>query len=138
MKVCGLVTLILLSCVSVAVADAAADVRKVTEQFYWQFLDVDGDPDKWVKKSKYLTPEFKVAYAKEMKSGDVDVNPINEAQDVPSHKFPYKATAITVSGRKAKATMTTKQPGWNGSLQVELVLRKGVWLINGINGLRGK
>ena len=128
---------------TVALADAESDIKKVTERFYDQYLEVvdskGGDKSAWIMKSTHVTPEFKKAYSAAMESGDLDYDPILCAQDTPGKGYPYKASAISVTGETATATMLTGFGDWDKNpLKVVLALRNGAWLIHGINDLKGK
>lgn len=141
MRLTLLFVLVLCCSASVVFGNAEPEVKKVTEQFYDQYREVtESGADAWVAKSKYLSPEFKAAYAAAIASGKLNYDPITSSQDNGDYGLDLKATEISVKGETATAAMVRrKTPSYKvDPLKVSLVLRNGKWLINGIENLVGK
>lgn len=143
MKILKIAALLIFAAIGTSHANPASEEKKavtaVAEQFYAQYNEHIENTDDLIQKSKLLTPEFKKAYAKAMKSEELDADPVLEAQDnLPS---PAKAKAVTVKGETATVTLKlskTSESGGGWSSVVYLVKRDGVWLIHGTNQILGK
>jgi len=117
---------------SPAADEAAAAPGAVAERFYAGYVaqvEANRDTKKWVASSKLATANFKKSYAKAM-SGEVDADPVLNAQDVPSQ--PFKAGKPEIKDTTATVVLTTSFGSAKHQVTATLVKVKGVWLLDAV------
>ncbi|MBL9130403.1 MAG: DUF3828 domain-containing protein [Verrucomicrobiaceae bacterium] len=117
-------------------ADSKGTPGEVAQAFmdgYIQNATRDGDPEKLIQGSPYVTDGLKKAHAKVFQQELVDADPILNAQDYPDKGF--KVTKVKIDGEKAQVTYAPREDGWDMTIKAQLVLVKGKWLIAHIGSL---
>jgi hypothetical protein len=128
----ALVVSLFVSLSSLAADDAAAEPGAVAEKFYAGYVaqvEANKNTKKWVAGSKLVTANFKTTYTKAM-SGEVDADPVLNAQDVPSQ--PFKAGKPEIKGTTATVVLTTSFGSEKHQITATLVKVKGVWLLDAV------
>jgi len=132
-------------------ASPEADVKKVVETFYREYLRFFNKPSKgdgdaqliaWVNASPCTSAGFKAVLKKTLVAAHkrdpevgLDEDPILAGQDYP--KKGYRAKTIHVVQDKANVTMEGIGPD-SFHISVEMINVKGQWLINGIADIKAE
>jgi len=132
-------------------ASPEADVKKVVETFYREYMRFFNKPSKgdgdaqliaWVNASPYTSTGFKavlrktlVAARKKDREVGLDEDPILAGQDYP--KKGYRAKTIHVVQDKASVSMEGIGPD-SFHISVEMINVQGHWLINGIADIKAE
>lgn len=118
---------------SAVVADDRAAIKASVQDFYRRYTS-EKDPQRFIAKCDLVTPGFKRAYAVYMKTGP-DSDPVLQGQDSPASG--YTPGTLSVAGDTATLVMQTHDKGFP-ALTVHLIRENGRWLINGVNGFKGR
>jgi hypothetical protein len=135
-RFCQILILLLCCCFaeSSAFADDRATLRLFTQDFYKAYA-ANSDPAKFIAKSDKITPGFKKAYTAFMKK-EQGYDPVIQGQDVPSAGYESREVELT-DDTHAKVTMIPRDKGFT-TLKVYVMWNGKAWLLNGVNGLKGK
>jgi hypothetical protein len=127
---------LLLFCIALAspaFADDRASIKNSVQAFYKEYAKQD-HPAKYLAKSDLVTPSLKAAYTAFMKE-DAESDPILQGQDSPESG--YVASEPSIEGDHATLIMKTRDSGFP-PITVHLIEVKGRWLIDGVNGFKGR
>ena len=132
-------------------APSEADVKKVVETFYREYMRFFNKPAKgdgdtqliaWVNASPYTSAGFKAVLKKTLVAArkrdpevGLDADPILAGQDYP--KKGYRAKTIHIAQDKASVTMEGIGPD-SFHISVEMINVQGQWLINGIADIKAE